>query len=476
MALGYDNYSTSFQSLYSPMGIVQSNYSYVNPGAGMNGAAGGYIPGYPGYPGTNSSNTNISNNYYGGFYDPLANQMTTESLLKHEKDNNDYYARPIPAYIKDDNTGTILGAIATGISALALLAALRKGKPVMKPRSGAGAPHAPGFNPAGGARSGASANPTGTAGATGPKPGATAGTGATTGAPSGAGTPPNAGARPNPATGANPNSAAQQPSNPALGPHNPNPAGQSASSPVGTPNTGAANQTAQAPVPQPALPQYTSRMQAALDKQAAAMNLPSSGQVYTTPYTQPALPQYTSRMQAALDKQAAAMNLPSSGQVYTTPYYGVNLPPMDKLVKGNNASSFVKEGAIPERYLHPYIDPRPVYRKGLPQPKQPVAALPQHTAKVQAALDKQAAAMNLPSSGKIYAMPGEIEAFVKANKNIFGNVQFNADALKIMKQNQPEKYSQFVSDFNNLISSKGSAGVIDLIANNNYKGIFEIIK
>ena len=440
MALGYDNYSTSFQSLYSPMGIVQSNYSYVNPGAGMNGAAGGYIPGYPGYPGTNSSNTNISNNYYGGFYDPLANQMTTESLLKHEKDNNDYYARPIPAYIKDDNTGTILGAIATGISALALLAALRKGKPVMKPRSSAGAPHAPGFNPAGGARSGASANPTGTAGAAGPKPGATAGTGATTGAPSGAGTPPNAGARPNPATGANPNSAAQQPSNPALGPHNPNPAGQSASSPVGTPNTGAANQTAQAPVPQPALPQYTSRMQAALDKQAAAMNLPSSGQVYTTPYTQPALPQYTSRMQAALDKQAAAMNLPSSGQVYTTPYtqpalpqytsrmqaaldkqaaamnlpssgqvyttpyYGVNLPPMDKLVKGNNASSFVKEGAIPERYLHPYTDPRPVYRKGLPQPKQPVAALPQHTAKVQAALDKQAAAAELPSSGKVYEM------------------------------------------------------------------------
>ena len=99
------------------------------------------------------------------------------------------------------------------------------------------------------------------------------------------------------------------------------------------------------------------------------------------------------------------MNLPSSGQVYTTPYYDVNLPPMDKLVKGNNASSFVKEGAIPERYLHPYTDPRPVYRKGLPQPKQPVAALPQHTAKVQAALDKQAAAAELPSSGKVYEMP-----------------------------------------------------------------------
>ena len=437
MALGYDNYSTSFQSLYSPMGIVQSNYSYVNPGAGMNGTAGGYGAGYPG-----GMNTNISNNYYGGFYDPLANQMTTESLLKHEKDNNDYYARPVPAYIKDDNTGTILGAIATGISALALLAALRKGKPVMKPRSGAGAPHAPVFNSTGGARSGATANPTGTAGTAGPKPGATAGTGAPTGATSGAGAKPNFSSQAaNPTTGAKPNSAAQQPSNPALGPHNPNPAGQSASSPIGTPNTGAANQTAQAPVPQPALPQYTSRMQAALDKQAAAMNLPSSGQVYTTPYTQPALPQYTSRMQAALDKQAAAMNLPSSGQVYTTPYtqpalpqytsrmqaaldkqaaamnlpssgqvyttpyYGVNLPPMDKLVKGNNASSFVKEGAIPERYLHPYIDPRPVYRKALPQPEQPVAALPQHTAKVQAALDKQAAAAELPSSGKVYEMP-----------------------------------------------------------------------
>ena len=420
MALGYDNYSTSFQSLYSPMGIVQSNYSYVNPGAGMNGTAGGYGAGYPG-----GMNTNISNNYYGGFYDPLANQMTTESLLKHEKDNNDYYARPVPAYIKDDNTGTILGAIATGISALALLAALRKGKPVMKPRSGAGAPHAPGFNPTGGARSGATANPTGTAGTAGPKPGATAGTGAKPNFSSQAA---------NPTTGAKPNSAAQQPSNPALGPHNPNPAGRTANSSVNAPYSGATGYTAPAaapryalpsytqgagmpynpntaaslPMPQQAsaaLPQYTSRMQTALDKQAAAMNLPSSGQVYTTPYTQPALPQYTSRMQAALDKQAAAMNLPSSGQVYTTPYYGVNLPPMDKLVKGNNASSFVKEGAIPERYLHPYIDPRPVYRKALPQPEQPVAALPQHTAKVQAALDKQAAAAELPSSGKVYEMP-----------------------------------------------------------------------
>ena len=46
------------------------------------------------------------------------------------------------------------------------------------------------------------------------------------------------------------------------------------------------------------------------------MNMPSSGQVYTTPYVRPALPQHSQKIQAALDKQEAAMNLPSSGKVY----------------------------------------------------------------------------------------------------------------------------------------------------------------
>ena len=384
MTLGYDNYGTSFQSLYSPMGIVQSNYSYLNPGAGMNGAAGAYGASYPGM------NTNISNNFYSGFYDPLANQMTQEALLKHDKDNNDYYARPIAPHIKEDNTGTILGAIATGVSALALLAALRKGKlPKTAPRVNPASSH---VNPGGGTRNATNFNTQGTTGtrtATNP----------TTGQ--------------NPATGANPSSginpAGSAPTGAGQNPTSGVAQGVSTNFQTGT-TTGAAPQApASAPsaAPSLALPPHTqsARWQYALNKQAAAMNLPSSGLVYTTPYSQPALPQYSQRMQAALDKQAAAMNLPSSGQVYTTPYNGVTLPSIDKVITGNNPSSFVKEGSIPERYLHPYIDNRPVYRKALPQPEQPVAALPQYSSKMQAALDKQAAASELPSSGKVYEMP-----------------------------------------------------------------------
>ena len=443
MAMGYDNFGTSFYSLYSPMGRVQSNYSYINPNNPSAGA------------GDAASNINNINNYYTGFYDPLASQMTKESLLKHVEPHNDYYARPIPAHIKTDNTGTILGAAATGLSALALIAALRKGKaPAAAVRQAATPPTAQtivlnpppyasknaaaysnrfknwvnkGFNnpgTSGAATRGATPNPTGSASSTG-----------------------------NSGFSANPTGAAGS-----------------------TPISGAAPVSPNTAAPQYALPQYTSKMQAALNKQAAAMNLPSSGQVYTTPYIRPALPQYTSKVQNALDKQTAAMNLPSSGQVYTTPYNRVNLPSIDKVITGNNPSSFVKEGVIPERYLHPYIDNTPVYRKALPEPKQPVAALPQYTSKMQTALDKQAASMNLPSSGKIYEMPAEIADMIKTNRNVFGNVKFNTDALNTMKVNNPSLYSRFVSDFNNIIRQKGAAGVVDLIKNKDYKEIFEILK
>ncbi len=443
MAMGYDNFGTSFYSLYSPMGRVQSNYSYINPNNPSAGA------------GDAASNINNINNYYTGFYDPLASQMTKESLLKHVEPHNDYYARPIPAHIKTDNTGTILGAAATGLSALALIAALRKGKaPAAAVRQAATPPTAQtivlnpppyasknaaaysnrfknwvnkGFNnpgTSGAATRGATPNPTGSASSTG-----------------------------NSGFSANPTGAAGS-----------------------TPISGAAPVSPNTAAPQYALPQYTSKMQAALNKQAAAMNLPSSGQVYTTPYIRPALPQYTSKVQNALDKQTAAMNLPSSGQVYTTPYNRANLPSIDKVITGNNPSSFVKEGVIPERYLHPYIDNTPVYRKALPEPKQPVAALPQYTSKMQTALDKQAASMNLPSSGKIYEMPAEIADMIKTNRNVFGNVKFNTDALNTLKVNNPSLYSRFVSDFNNIIRQKGAAGVVDLIKNKDYKEIFEILK
>ena len=364
MALGYDNYSTSFQSLYSPVGVVQSNYSYVNPGNGNVSGAGANGNGSNGaaYPGVN---TNI-HNYYTGFYDPLANQMTQENLLKHEKENNDYYARPIAPHIKDDNTGTILGTIATALSTLALIAALRKGKaPAASGRlsSNGGAPirtntvylnnppyasaNAPGYknNFLNWLKGGYKGKPTGAkpSGGAAPTGGASPSGGS---APTGGTTPPGTsipgGNSPAPTSGIT-----AQPVNPA-------PASGSGSG--ASPKPTGSNPTT-APQPQsvrPALPQHTQRVQNALDKQAAAMNLPSSGQVYTTPYVRPALPQHSQRVQNALDKQAAAMNMPSSGQVYTTPYV------------------------------------RP--------------ALPQHSQKIQAALDKQEAAMNLPSSGKVYEM------------------------------------------------------------------------
>ena len=443
MAMGYDNFGTSFYSLYSPMGRVQSNYSYINPNNPSAGA------------GDAASNINNINNYYTGFYDPLASQMTKESLLKHVEPHNDYYARPIPAHIKTDNTGTILGAAATGLSALALIAALRKGKaPAAAVRQAATPPTAQTIvlNPPPYASKNAAAysnrfknwvnkgfNNPGTSGAA------------------------TRGATPNPTGSASPTGNSG---------FSANPTGAAGSTPI----SGAAPVSPNTAAPQYALPQYTSKMQAALNKQAAAMNLPSSGQVYTTPYIRPALPQYTSKVQNALDKQTAAMNLPSSGQVYTTPYNRANLPSIDKVITGNNPSSFVKEGVIPERYLHPYIDNTPVYRKALPEPKQPVAALPQYTSKMQTALDKQAASMNLPSSGKIYEMPAEIADMIKTNRNVFGNVKFNTDALNTMKVNNPSLYSRFVSDFNNIIRQKGAAGVVDLIKNKDYKEIFEILK
>ena len=451
MAMGYDNFGTSFYSLYSPMGRVQSNYSYINPNNPSAGA------------GDAASNINNINNYYTGFYDPLASQMTKESLLKHVEPHNDYYARPIPAHIKTDNTGTILGAAATGLSALALIAALRKGKaPAAAVRQAATPPTAQTIvlNPPPYASKNAAAysnrfknwvnkgfNNPGTSGAA------------------------SRGATPNPTGSAipNPTGSASPTGNSGF---SANPTGAAGSTPI----SGAAPVSPNTAAPQYALPQYTSKMQAALNKQAAAMNLPSSGQVYTTPYIRPALPQYTSKVQNALDKQTAAMNLPSSGQVYTTPYNRANLPSIDKVITGNNPSSFVKEGVIPERYLHPYIDNTPVYRKALPEPKQPVAALPQYTSKMQTALDKQAASMNLPSSGKIYEMPAEIADMIKTNRNVFGNVKFNTDALNTMKVNNPSLYSRFVSDFNNIIRQKGAAGVVDLIKNKDYKEIFEILK
>ena len=479
MAMGYDNFGTSFYSLYSPMGRVQSNYSYINPNNPSAGA------------GDAASNINNINNYYTGFYDPLASQMTKESLLKHVEPHNDYYARPIPAHIKTDNTGTILGAAATGLSALALIAALRKGKaPAAAVRQAATPPTAQtivlnpppyasknaaaysnrfknwvnkGFNnpgTSGAATRGATPNPTGSASPTGNSGFSANPTGA-------AGSTPISGAAP-----VSPNTAAPQYALPQYTSKMQAALNKQAAA-MNLPSSGQVYTT---PYIRPALPQYTSKVQNALDKQTAAMNLPSSGQVYTTPYIRPALPQYTSKVQNALDKQTAAMNLPSSGQVYTTPYNRANLPSIDKVITGNNPSSFVKEGVIPERYLHPYIDNTPVYRKALPEPKQPVAALPQYTSKMQTALDKQAVSMNLPSSGKIYEMPAEIADMIKTNRNVFGNVKFNTDALNTMKVNNPSLYSRFVSDFNNIIRQKGAAGVVDLIKNKDYKEIFEILK
>ena len=144
MSMNFDTYSTSFQSLMSPMYNIQANYNanlYGNGGAGIgNGIYGG------GYGFGNGAY-----GYMGGFMGPMMNvgigQFNADYLLKGEDQKNNYYARPIPVHKKENETGTILGILGTALGTAALIAALLKGKRVKAPKTGhtpaAPAPTAP---------------------------------------------------------------------------------------------------------------------------------------------------------------------------------------------------------------------------------------------------------------------------------------------------------------------------------------------
>ena len=229
MAMNFDTYSTSFQSLMKPMYNLNANYTlgmggYPGAGAGMYGA--GFM------------NPAMMGMYAMG---PMANvgigQFRADYLLQGEDQMNNYYARPVPVHKKENETGTILGIIGTALGTAALLAALAKGKfrGVRVPRP---------TRPTGGVN-----NPP-----IGPKPT----TGTTTPGPTTPGPTTPGPTTPGPKTPPAPKGGNTQ--NPPLG----------LPAPQGSQVAGY-------------LPPYTSKMQNALNKQAAAMNLPSSGNVITAP-------------------------------------------------------------------------------------------------------------------------------------------------------------------------------------------------
>ena len=289
MAMNFDTYSTSFQSLMKPMYNLNANYTlgmggYPGAGAGMYGA--GFM------------NPAMMGMYAMG---PMANvgigQFRADYLLQGEDQMNNYYARPVPVHKKENDTGTILGILGTALGTAALLAALTKGKFRRAPR-----------NPR-------TVNPTTTPNTPAPTTGRTTRPGNTT-----------------PPAGGNNTPAPQGSQVAGYLPHLPNP-----SKPQVNPTGTTAPQGSQVAGYLPNLPASPARPNT---PQVAGYlpSLPAAPSTASTPVagTTPALPNapqvagylppYTSKMQNALNKQAAAMNLPSSGNVITAPGAIANTP------------------------------------------------------------------------------------------------------------------------------------------------------
>ena len=378
MAMNFDTYSTSFQSLMKPMYNLNANYTI-----GM----GGY-PGAAGMIGGGFMNPAMMGMYAMG---PMANvgvgQFRANYLLQGEDQMNNYYARPVAAHKKENETGTILGILGTALGTAALLAALAKGKfrrPVKTP--GTTVPTPPVATPPTGGKPGQT-----------PKPPVnnppTGGQGTVLGLPAPTPKPP---VNTHPTGGQGTGTVLVDP---IPGPTQPVPGPQQSQQVAGY------------------LPQYTQRMQDALNKQAAAMNLPSSGKVITTPAPSvtPAgyLPQYTSRMQDALNKQAAAMNLPSSGKVITTPA-PVNAPavtsnaitPTTITMPQRSSAPAIKYDWKSEAVDVPFEE---ISNKiGLPAPAS--ASVPATTAKVNLKPIQD----YYNTSNKQYNIPGGIKGFLPA--------------------------------------------------------------
>lgn len=126
----YDDYSTSFQSLYSPMYNLQTNYSMMNNAGAGYGMGAGYGVG-AGY-GMGMYPMGI---YNGSMTNVAVGQFGADQLIKDDPQLNNYYARPIATHKKEDELPTILGILGTALGTAAMLLALRKGKkaPKVKP-------------------------------------------------------------------------------------------------------------------------------------------------------------------------------------------------------------------------------------------------------------------------------------------------------------------------------------------------------
>ena len=367
-----------------------------------------YTIGMGGYPGAGAiAGCGYMNPAMMGMYamGPMANvgigQFKADYLLQGEDQLNNYYARPVPVHKKENETGTILGILGTALGTAALLAALAKGRFKRAPK--APRPTTP---------SGAANNTV----VPGPKPDAPK-------PPTGGTQTTNNTTTQSPIKGylenkpINPNSLpAPIYQNPTIKPKNPGtaPAPTGTTAPTGNTN------------PQPAgyLPQYTSRMQNALNKQAAAMNLPSSGNVIVTPAASQNvagyLPQHTSRMQNALNKQAAAMNLPSSGNVITAPGAIANTPVVAgaeaaapttiTMPKATNAPKIKYDWKSDAVYV-PYFEAAP--KAALPAPAQ--GGVPATTAKINLKpiteyYNTGRQTYNIPSGAPKAALPSTVAA------------------------------------------------------------------
>ena len=134
MVMNFDNYSTSFQSLMSPMYNVQANYSAIAGGYGNGYGAGLGMGGY--YPGMGAGYMGM-----GGFMTPMngvgIGQFNADYLIKNDDKNNNYYARPVAVHKKHDEVPTMLGILGTALGTAALLLALAKGKKFKWPGRGA---------------------------------------------------------------------------------------------------------------------------------------------------------------------------------------------------------------------------------------------------------------------------------------------------------------------------------------------------
>jgi len=383
--MNFDTYATSFQSLMSPMYNLSTNYNAtINNGAVANSGAnaGNGTPGAGGY-----------GNYSAyGFMSPMTNigigQFNADHLVKGDDKINNYYARPIATHKTKDELPTILGILGTALGTAALITALCKGRGAeAAKKAGTYLGKTKGNKikytvpPRQVSRrhvKGQKTNPTVT----------TSGV-PTTNTPTTIPQPATSNWAPKPVIYKN---------------------GTRKALPYSTRNkenitaTLLPPQTAAGATKEPAqikglLPQRTARQQAALAKQEAAMNLPSSGQVWADEIA-PKAQQVVETSQAA-----ATQNLPA--QIYKFD----GLDKLQKAATGEYVYAPVDKEALKQVVFGQQnkfrLPERTVVTETAPQTTNIKGLLPQRTAKQQAALAKQEAAMNLPSSGQVWTFNGK---------------------------------------------------------------------